>query len=234
VLDGKHAATKEPQTGDLEDHLAVPVVSVVGRSNVGKTTFVEQLIRELKRRGYHVGTIKHYRHEFEIDQPGKDSWRHFQAGSDVAVISSPHKMALVRRLNAELALDDIVAAMSPVDIILTEGYKHEGKPKIEVFRQAAVSELVCAPDELIAIVTDLRFDMPVPQFGLDEASGVADLLESMFLVAEKRPPSRQAPSVASDAVRPAGGDLWSLPRGKGDSLTGEMLREDERSSGASS
>lgn len=166
--------------------LAVPVVSVVGRSNVGKTTFIESLIRELKRRGYRVGTIKHYKHEFEIDQPGKDSWRHVQAGSDVAVIASPHKMALVRRLDAELPLEDIVASMPAVDIILTEGYKHEDRPKIEVVRQAVVTELVCAPEELLALVTDQPFAAPVSQFGLDDAAGVADLLENTYLMATVR------------------------------------------------
>jgi molybdopterin-guanine dinucleotide biosynthesis protein B len=166
----------------LEVDLSVPVVSVVGRSGVGKTTFVEKLIRELKRRGYRVGTIKHYKHEFEIDQPGKDSWRHAQAGSDAAVISSPHKVALVRRLDAELPLDDIVAAMPPVDIILTEGYKLADKPKIEVFRQAVAGKLACAPDELIAIVTDKSLAVPVPQFGLDDASEVADLLEARYIL----------------------------------------------------
>ena len=166
----------------LEVDLSVPVVSVVGRSGVGKTTFVEKLIRELKRRGYRVGTIKHYKHDFKIDQPGKDSWRHARAGSDAAVISSPHKVALVRRLDAELPLDDIVAAMPPVDIILTEGYKHADKPKIEVFRQAVAAELACAPDELIAIVTDKPLAVPVPQFGLDDASEVADLLEGRYIL----------------------------------------------------
>lgn len=166
---------------EVESELAVPVVSVVGRSNVGKTTFIERLIRELKRRGYLVGTIKHYKHEFEIDQPGKDSWRHVQAGSDVAVIASPHKIALVRRLDAELPLEEIVASMPAVDIILTEGYKHEDRPKIEVVRRAVVTELICAPEELLALVTDQPFAAPVPQFGLDDAAGVADLLESTYL-----------------------------------------------------
>jgi len=161
--------------------LVVPVVSIVGRSNVGKTTFLEKLIRELKRRGYRVGTIKHYRHDFDIDQPGKDSWRHAQAGSDVAVISGPHKMALVRRLDAELAVDEIVAAMPQVDIVLTEGYKHGDQPKIEVSRRAAGGELLCNEQELIAIVTDQSFALQVPQFGLDDASGVADLLERKYI-----------------------------------------------------
>lgn len=169
-----------------EDGLSVAVVSIVGRSGVGKTTFLEKLIRELKRRGYRVGTVKHYEHDFDIDQKGKDSWRHAQAGSDVTVISSPQKVALIRRLEAEWPLDEIVAAMLPVDIVLTEGYKHGDKPKIEVFRRALANELFCTKDELIAIVTDQPFDMPVPQFGLDDASGVADLLESKYIMAAKR------------------------------------------------
>jgi len=159
-------------------------VSVVGRSNAGKTTFLEKLIRELKRRGYRVGTIKHYEHDFDIDQPGKDSWRHAQAGSDVVVIASPQKMALIRRMDAELPLDEIVADM-PVDIVITEGYKHERKPKIEVFRRALASELLCAEDELLAIVADQPFAIPVPQFELNDASGVADLLESKYILAAK-------------------------------------------------
>jgi molybdopterin-guanine dinucleotide biosynthesis protein B len=158
----------------------VPVVSVVGSSNVGKTTFLVELVRELKRRGYRVGTIKHYKHHFEVDQPGKDSWRHFQAGSDVAVISSPYKMALVQRLDTELPLESIVAKMGPLDIVLTEGYKGAETPKIEVLRQAQASHLVSKTAELVAIVSDKRFDLPVPQYDLGDAFAVADLLEARY------------------------------------------------------
>ncbi|MBM4432185.1 MAG: molybdopterin-guanine dinucleotide biosynthesis protein B [Chloroflexi bacterium] len=165
--------------------LAIPVVSVVGRSNVGKTTFVEKLIRELKRRGYRVGTIKHYRHEFEIDQPGKDSWRHLQAGSETAVIAGPHKMALVRRLERELTVDEIVALMGPLDLVITEGYKGQDKPKIEVFRQAHSDRLVTPTEQLVALVTDQPFVLPVPHFALDDAAGVADLLENRYLKNDK-------------------------------------------------
>src|SRR5512137_535515 len=98
-------------------HLAAPAFSVVGRGNVGKTTFLEKLIRELKRRGYRVAVIKHYERDFEIDQPGKDSWRLSQAGSDVAVISAPQKMAMVRRLQSELLLDEVIATLPAVDIV---------------------------------------------------------------------------------------------------------------------
>ena len=158
-----------------------PIVSVVGSSNVGKTTFLVKLIRELKRRGYRVGTIKHYRHEFEIDQPGKDSWRHAHAGSDVAVIAGPHKMAMVERLEAELTLPALVSRMGPLDIVLTEGYKGADMPKIEVVRRAQASHLVSPVTELIAIAADLSFDLPVPQFDLDDACGVVDLVESRYL-----------------------------------------------------
>jgi len=157
------------------------IVSVVGRSNVGKTTFVVKLIQELKERGYSVGTIKHYRHEFEIDQPGKDSWRHAHAGSDAAVIASPTKLALVRKLEREQTVDEIVATMPELDIVITEGYKQEGKPKIEVFRRAVVNELVSDPSELLALVTDQRMALAVPQFDLDDAPGVADLIERELL-----------------------------------------------------
>ena len=159
----------------------VPVVSVVGRSGVGKTTALEPIIRELKRRGYRVGTVKHHRHGFEVDQPGKDSWRHAQAGSDAVVIAGPHKLAVVRRLAAELPLDEIVPLMGDVDIVLTEGYKQGGCPKLEVTRRERGTELLCRPEELIGILADYAVDVPVPQFALDDARGVVDLLEQLYL-----------------------------------------------------
>jgi len=157
------------------------VVSVVGRSNVGKTTFIVKLIEELKRLGYRVGTIKHYRHEFEIDQPGKDSWRHTRAGSDVAVIAGPHKMAMVYRLERELGLWEIVARMGDLDVVVTEGYKGADAPKIEVYRLARNETLACDPKELVALVTDQHFDIKLPQFGLDDASGVASWIAERFI-----------------------------------------------------
>jgi molybdopterin-guanine dinucleotide biosynthesis protein B len=161
----------------VEGVVAIPVVSVVGHGNVGKTTFLVRLIRELKRRGYRVGTIKHHLHHFEVDQPGKDTWRHAEAGSDVVVISSPYKIAMIRRLDRELSLEEVLAAMPPVDVVITEGYKRGTKPKIEVLRHEVSEELACDERELIAIVTDRPSDFQVPQFDLDDASGVADLLE---------------------------------------------------------
>lgn len=159
----------------------VPVVSLVGKSGVGKTTVLERIIREVKRRGYRLGTIKHDTHGFQLDRPGKDSWRHAEAGSDVVVISGPRKMALIRHLEREMALDDIVALMGDVDLVITEGYKRGDKPKIEVTRKERGTELLCAAQELIGIMADYEVEMPVPKYSLEDAEGVVDLLEELYL-----------------------------------------------------
>ncbi|ACV64218.1 molybdopterin-guanine dinucleotide biosynthesis protein B [Desulfofarcimen acetoxidans DSM 771] len=157
-----------------------PVVAVVGRSDAGKTTFLEKLLKELKLRKIKVGTIKHDVHGFDIDKPGKDTWRHAQAGADTVVISSPSKVAIIKKVPEELSLDQVVAMVTDMDILLTEGYKRSNKPKIEINRTEHSSELVCAPDELIALVTDAEWDIGVPLFGLDDAVGVADLLVEKY------------------------------------------------------
>jgi molybdopterin-guanine dinucleotide biosynthesis protein B len=159
----------------------VPVVSLVGKSGVGKTTALERIIREIKRRGYRVGTVKHDTHGFEMDKPGKDSWRHAQAGSDAVVVAGPRKMALIRKTDGEMPLDDIVELMGDVDLVITEGYKLGNKPKIEVSRLERGTELLCQPDELIGIMADYPVDMPVPILGLEDAAGVVDLLEQLYL-----------------------------------------------------
>jgi molybdopterin-guanine dinucleotide biosynthesis protein B len=159
----------------------VPVISVVGKSGVGKTTVLERVIREIKRRGYRVGTVKHDTHGFDVDQPGKDSWRHAQAGSDAVVISGPRKLALIRRLDGEMPLDRIVHMMGEVDFVITEGYKQGDKPKIEVTRKERGTELLCQAEELIGIMADYPVDMAVPQFALEDAAGVVDLLEKLYL-----------------------------------------------------
>jgi len=159
-----------------------PVISVVGKSGVGKTVFLEKLIAELKGRGIRVATVKHDVHGFDIDRPGKDSWRHAQAGSDTVVISSPHKLAVIKRLDEEMTLDHIVEAyLQDMDLVVTEGYKSGAKLKIEVSRQQRSREMISSPQELIAVVSDQRFEISVPQFDLDDATAVADLIEERFL-----------------------------------------------------
>jgi len=159
-----------------------PVVSVVGRSKCGKTTLLEKLIRELKRRGYRVGTVKHHSHPgFEVDQPGKDTWRHAQAGSDHVVIAAPDKVASIRRVAREPGLYEIAATMDDVDVILTEGYLRTSKHKIEVVRAARSTEPICAEDELLALAADVPVPYDVPRFDLDDAPGLVDLIEERLM-----------------------------------------------------
>ena len=152
----------------------IPVISVVGKSDAGKTTLLEKLIRELKRRGYRVATVKHDAHSFDLDHPGKDTWRHAQAGSDHVVIASPTRIAHIQRIERELTLPEIAATIDDVDIILTEGYKRGPAPKIEVSRAEKGRELLCTREELVALAADQPFDLDVPQFELDDAKGLVE------------------------------------------------------------
>lgn len=159
----------------------IPIISVVGNSGVGKTTFLERLVRELKARGYRLATIKHDVHNFDIDRPGKDSWRLTQAGSDIVMLSSPRRLALMEEVQEERTLDDLAAMVGDrVHLVLTEGYRGAAALKIEVSRQAHSTALTARLEELLAVVTDHRFDLDRPQFGLDDAAGVADMLERRF------------------------------------------------------
>ena len=158
-----------------------PVICFVGRSKSGKTTLLEKLIPALKQRGYTVATIKHHAHPgFEIDKPGKDTWRHARAGSDVVIIAAPDKVASIRRVEREPTLDELVAQLPKVDIILTEGYKRSNKPKIEVVRAARSSEPICGPGELLAIATDTPISMDVPQFDLNDVDGLVGVVEALL------------------------------------------------------
>jgi molybdopterin-guanine dinucleotide biosynthesis protein B len=162
--------------------MPIPIISIIGKSNSGKTTLLEKLIRELKQRGYRVATIKHHSHAgFEVDQPGKDTWRHAQAGSDLVIIAAPDKIAVVRKLEQELSLDEVAAGIEGVDIILTEGYKSAGKPAIEVLRSARGTELVGDPGQIMAIACDLPASefpqaVKVPVFDLDDFQAITDFI----------------------------------------------------------
>jgi len=158
----------------------IPLVVLVGTSGTGKTTFLEKLIRELKKRKVRVGTVKHDVHGFDIDKPGKDTWRHAQAGADVVTISSPTAFALIRKVEQEMGLDDIRKMITEVDIILVEGYKRSANPKIEIHRRGHSGDLLSAPEELLAVVSDGHWSIGVPLFDLEDASGVAALLVERY------------------------------------------------------
>jgi molybdopterin-guanine dinucleotide biosynthesis protein B len=162
--------------------MPTPILAIIGKSDSGKTTLLEKLIPELKRRGYRLATIKHHAHAgFEIDQPGKDTWRHAQAGSNVVVISSPDKLAMIEQLEGELSLDEIAARIRGVDLILTEGFKSAGKPAIEVLRIGRGLERVSDPGQLVAIACDTPLEAAVPVLDLNDAVAIADFIEGRYL-----------------------------------------------------
>ncbi len=159
----------------------VPVLSVVGYSNSGKTTLVEKLIRELKKRGYRVAVVKHHHRDFEIDRPGKDTWRHAAAGADTVVLAGPRKIAVIERLQAERTLDEIAARLKDVHLIITEGYKKDQHPKIEVFRSAVHRQIITPVNELLAIASDVPLHYGVPCLDIDNPVPIVDLIEEKLL-----------------------------------------------------
>jgi molybdopterin-guanine dinucleotide biosynthesis protein MobB len=166
--------------------MTVKAVAFVSKSGTGKTTLLEKVISRLKDRGYRVGAIKHDAHRFDIDRPGKDSYRLTAAGADTMVISSPDKLALVKRHAASPPVEDLLAAFfTDVDIVLTEGFKSSSLPKIEVHRRERSADLLCRGKEhdprLLAVASDEPLDLDVPLLDIDDSDGVADFIEGKFL-----------------------------------------------------
>ena len=163
----------------------IPTVSIVGKSGVGKTTFMEKLIPALRRRGWRVATVKHHAHPgFDFDIPGKDTWRHAKAGSSTVLIVSPGKLAMIwDEIGREPKLEEAIALVPEADMVLTEGYHWAKTPKIEVFRAGYSDELRSDPDSLLAIVSDSRIgDVGAPVFDLDDAEGVVELIENKIIL----------------------------------------------------
>lgn len=181
-------ASWEDYLSDLKDYLdknhhITPVVTLIGKSGSGKTTLMEKLIAILKSRNYRIGTVKHHTHPgFEIDHPGKDSYRHAAAGSQHVTIVAPDKIASYHTIQKELSLDEITAEIKDVDIILVEGYRKMGKPSLEIYRSTNSTELVGNAEQRIAVAADVPLDLGVPWFSLDDAEGIATFIENRFLI----------------------------------------------------
>lgn len=167
-----------------------PILCIVGPSGSGKTTLMEGLIQELSNRGYRVATIKRTHHAVELDQPGKDSWRHRKAGAKVSVLSSPKAMAVFTEVEQELTVDElcrrfIQSASGGVDLILVEGYKDSHYPKIVVVGKEGWD--VASVTGVKAVVSDQRLDLPacadrdVPVFSSAAVAEIATYLEEAFL-----------------------------------------------------
>jgi molybdopterin-guanine dinucleotide biosynthesis protein B len=158
---------------------------------------IEKLIPLLKQRGLRVGTVKHHAHPgFDIDIPGKDSWRHGKAGSDHVVIAAPDMVAEIIKLEQPLSPEEILAGMHDVDIVLTDGYKGAGFPKIETLRSALNKEPVCDPKDLLAVATDFEIDLGIPRFDLNDPGAIIDFAARLLLKtgAGKHPGKDQAPN----------------------------------------
>lgn len=159
-----------------QKNLYTPVISFVAKSGSGKTTLLEKVISIIKSKGYKLAVVKHDAHQFEMDHPGKDTWKMSQAGADVVAISSPEKVAIIEKVQVEKTLDEVIDTLPEVDIILTEGFKRNSKPKIEVSRSDVSRELLCEPEELLAIASDISWEIGVPCYSINDAEGVANVV----------------------------------------------------------
>lgn len=160
-----------------------PVVSVVGRKNSGKTTLAERLVRLLSSEGVRIATIKHDAHAFEVDHPGKDSYRLKHAGSRMTILASADRIFATIDADAPPTLESLCARfVRDVDLVIAEGFKLGPQPKIEASRRATGQPLVSSPERgLIAVASDHPVEAGVPVFDLDDVEGVAAFVRERFL-----------------------------------------------------
>jgi molybdopterin-guanine dinucleotide biosynthesis protein B len=155
-----------------------PVLALIGRPNCGKTTLIEQLIPALAVRGVRVGTIKHHHGDIQMDTPGKDTWRHKNAGAKVVLLSSPDGIGLIQDTTEDTPVEDLVSLyFQNVDLVIAEGYKWSALPKIEVFRSTVYDEPMLEPGEtLIAMVSDVEVRQDLPWFRNDDISSLIEFI----------------------------------------------------------
>ena len=155
------------------------IYGITGYKNAGKTGLMERLVTEITGRGFTVSTVKHAHHSFDVDHPGKDSFRHRQAGASQVLLSSRNRWALMTELRGadEASLDDLLAQLTPVDLVLVEGYKRDRHPKIEAYRGETGHPLIALGDETIkAVASDTALDVTQPLFDLNDTKAIADFI----------------------------------------------------------
>jgi len=183
----RRALTNLNRPDQLERILAPPpTVTFVARSGTGKTTLVIKLITELTRRGWTVGALKHDAHRFQVDKEGKDSWRMTQAGAAITAVSSPEQTAVMERHELPPPAEELLKPFGgKVDMVLTEGFKRSSLPKIEAHRAELNRPLLCRGDfddpALIAVASDVKLQLDVPCFDLNNEMALADFIEERFL-----------------------------------------------------
>jgi molybdopterin-guanine dinucleotide biosynthesis protein B len=159
------------------------ILLVVGKKKAGKTTLIERLIARLKNKGYKIGSIKYTTQDHEFDTPGKDSFRHAQAGAESTLILSPTKIALFSRTLRRKSIDELLDfAFADYDLVIGEGFKNSSFPKLEVFDSKKHSGMLCSPeDNLIAVVGDTYPSLKVPYFSPIQIDSLIEFIEDHFL-----------------------------------------------------
>ena len=155
------------------------VYGVVGFKNAGKTGLMERLVAEITGRGFTVSTLKHAHHSFDVDQPGKDSFRHRAAGASQVLLASGARWALMSELRGaeEPPLEALLARLDPVDLVLVEGWKRDRHPKVEAHRAAAGNPLIAPQDDTVrAVAADVALTLDRPVFDLDDTVAIADFI----------------------------------------------------------
>lgn len=152
---------------------------ITGWKNSGKTGLVERLVAEITGRGYSVSTIKHAHHAFDVDHPGRDSYRHREAGASEVILASRKRVAQMTELRGapEPELDELLMRLRPVDLVLVEGYKRARHPKLECHRVETGKGLIAPEDDSIrGVASDTSMSLHVPVFNLDDLGGIADFI----------------------------------------------------------
>jgi molybdopterin-guanine dinucleotide biosynthesis protein B len=159
----------------------IPILCFVGRSNSGKTTLIERLIPELVRTGYRVATIKHAGHGFDLDTEGKDSWRHKRAGASTVIVLAKGSLAVFADVSEQIKVEELRDRFldSSIDLIIAEGWKSEGYPKIVVLRDQ-FGEVPVSPDGLLAVVSNQPVDLGVPCLHPDDVMALGELIIRHF------------------------------------------------------
>jgi molybdopterin-guanine dinucleotide biosynthesis protein B len=165
------------------------IFGIAGWSGSGKTTLITKVIPVLVGRGLKVATVKHAHHEFDIDRPGKDSWLHREAGASEVAVASSRRWALIHELRgeAEPPLAEILAKLSPADLVIVEGFKRHAHPKIEIYRAAIGKPLLYPEDDcIVAIATDAPLrQAQLPVLMLDDIESIANVLQAEALPREQ-------------------------------------------------
>lgn len=158
----------------------IPVISVVGYSNSGKTKVMENLIRIFKSKKYKVAAVKHASHGYTMDLPGTDSWHYSEAGADKVVVVGPASLTIHQFYQGKKSLQDILDRIEDVDIVLVEGFKSEPGPKIEIYRQGFSSQRIDPNSNLVALVSDIALTGDLPLFSFEQIDELADYIIATF------------------------------------------------------